>query len=876
MAILSPNPFQVFDDDGVPLAAGTLGFYEDGTSTPKTVYADADATTPLANPVTLDAGGRANVFLGSGFYKIICKDVSSNIIWQVDKVQGSQSTTGATAMATVENIAALRALSPDAYGAVLVRGYYAKSDGGGGMFVWDATNTDADDFGTIIEPDAPSGSGRWVRQFAGDVNIKWFGCQPGSGDQTASLLKASAYTDANGLALYVPAAGTYLIDGAIGDIGTVVFDPYAILQLTTNANNAKMTPVINTGDVTQHFSVPSNVVWTLNNTILVRPEWFGALGDGVSDDTEAFAATVNALPDQTGCEIHLNAGGVYAIADASGFQLVSRSGLKFIGNFATVKKTTNAGQIFSIQGCTHIEVEQLLIDGNNGLATHGFVFDEEGSVPCEKITMHDVYIGNCGLGMLCGNYSDDSNDNGIKDSTFYDVQLQNNTIAIRCDAMYNDGVQFINTQIDTDTGGHDIEIFRGNLDFLNLTVDSGGGAKTTGWVFYIKDGAAVVNSGHVIFSSFKGMVYLAAQTKTARQTFSGRAKKTSFTSFDISAPGTSSYSGISDYVLMHMVDGSRDASIEDSNWNNVPGNDVANIFEMSIDGAGLLTTSGNRFNVLSETDTPYKNTVTKRRSVGDIYFVWTVSGGGHVMAELPAPEYWGGYAQFGGRVVKNATVDTLDLDSGKIDFGNSNYALLNDNETQLKWIKTEGWTAGSIIHLQMVGRVEVVSRCFPLPSGYAEIALYYAPTRFLSASDILAVQFDGLTWIEIGYNQTGIIQSPTYISASDVSSNDLTIPDEIINVYALEFEANLDLVERISSNRPLGTILTIVCPDDVSVVRFTNEGTSDADFSRLQLDSGFVENSYPGATYQFVHIKPSEATFPVWQMSSIAFSHNPY
>ena len=54
---------QYFDSAGDPLINGKIYFYESGTTTPKTTYADVALTIPNTNPVILDADGRQpNVF----------------------------------------------------------------------------------------------------------------------------------------------------------------------------------------------------------------------------------------------------------------------------------------------------------------------------------------------------------------------------------------------------------------------------------------------------------------------------------------------------------------------------------------------------------------------------------------------------------------------------------------------------------------------------------------------------------------------------------------------------------------------------------------------------------------------------------------------
>lgn len=87
-----PNPYdkiQFFDDSGNPLSGGKVYSYTSGTLTPKSTYTDASEGTPNANPVILDSAGRANIWLGSGGYKIILKTSADVTIWTVDNIPGN-------------------------------------------------------------------------------------------------------------------------------------------------------------------------------------------------------------------------------------------------------------------------------------------------------------------------------------------------------------------------------------------------------------------------------------------------------------------------------------------------------------------------------------------------------------------------------------------------------------------------------------------------------------------------------------------------------------------------------------------------------------------------------------------------------------------
>lgn len=84
-----PIPYlrpQFFDDNGDPLAGGKLYSFVAGTTTPAATYTDYTGVTPNTNPVILDSAGRAAIFLGSGYYKLILKNSSDVTIWTEDNI----------------------------------------------------------------------------------------------------------------------------------------------------------------------------------------------------------------------------------------------------------------------------------------------------------------------------------------------------------------------------------------------------------------------------------------------------------------------------------------------------------------------------------------------------------------------------------------------------------------------------------------------------------------------------------------------------------------------------------------------------------------------------------------------------------------------
>ncbi len=71
---------------------------------------------------------------------------------------------------------------------IIVEGYHASNDGGGGIFNYDASSSAADDGGLVIQP--TSGSGRWIRQWEGALNVRWFGAK-GDGSMATEEIQSA-------------------------------------------------------------------------------------------------------------------------------------------------------------------------------------------------------------------------------------------------------------------------------------------------------------------------------------------------------------------------------------------------------------------------------------------------------------------------------------------------------------------------------------------------------------------------------------------------------------------------------------------------------------------------------------------------------------
>lgn len=102
----------------------------------------------------------------------------------------------ATSVPAYVNAQALRDASFVPYAVppiVSTTGYAVADDGGGGFWIWVVGSTAPDNGGVILEPTA-GGTGRWIRMFSGNLNVKWFGATgDGNTPDSAAINRAVAY-----------------------------------------------------------------------------------------------------------------------------------------------------------------------------------------------------------------------------------------------------------------------------------------------------------------------------------------------------------------------------------------------------------------------------------------------------------------------------------------------------------------------------------------------------------------------------------------------------------------------------------------------------------------------------------------------------------
>jgi hypothetical protein len=245
------NPkFVAIDENGDPLAGGKLYTYETGTTTPKTTYTDYSMGTPNANPIILDDNGECNLWLDSsgGNYTLLLKDADDVTQWTINGVQAINDET-----------------IDDKIAAAL-----ASSAAGQNFYYPDAT---AADQGVAVD---------------GDTTIKDMVDAIGANNATIVLARGSS-----------GATTSYTVTTAetIPSNITLVIESGA--QIAGAGNLTIEGPL--DAPIMQIFNSSGDISFGNDPLVkLVYTEWWGATGDGTTDDTTAIQAAVDSLGDDDG------------------------------------------------------------------------------------------------------------------------------------------------------------------------------------------------------------------------------------------------------------------------------------------------------------------------------------------------------------------------------------------------------------------------------------------------------------------------------------------------------------------------------------------------------------------------------------------------
>jgi hypothetical protein len=302
-----------FDNEGEVLALGAINFLDPDTVSNKAIYLDQALTTPATNPVILNSSGKLSnqVFYGEGnylvrSYSLIDPNQVSPVFpadyalveqW-IDEGQDVTTSASATSLWTVDTIADLSDVDPNAHDIVQVIGYYSKDDDiDNRTYYWDAISIEAADGGSVIGSNV-LGTGRWILKSESDViDVRHFGAIPGSGfNSNGAINSACAYAvDANKVqpvTVYFP-QGTYqVIPGTISTVATVKIDEQVDFLNTTAGDfildlqnrydlNNKVTKIKNVASTGEVYIDLSSSSYGLEYNIFVEQSIYESLDDAL-------------------------------------------------------------------------------------------------------------------------------------------------------------------------------------------------------------------------------------------------------------------------------------------------------------------------------------------------------------------------------------------------------------------------------------------------------------------------------------------------------------------------------------------------------------------------------------------------------------------
>jgi hypothetical protein len=192
---------------------------------------------------------------------------------------GYAQTTPTTQVKTIADLVALGIPTINNRLSALVTGRVTENDGGGGVFFYDGASAASTNMGTLFKPAASAG--RWVRQYSGALNVKWFGAVgDGVTDDTVSFTNAIQVASTNTGRLNIP-SGVYLV--------TDLTMPGATVNAVTLAGFATQDSY--GASLTERSVLKAAAGTTTILTIGSSANWQGALVQDVTFDGDNIATT---------------------------------------------------------------------------------------------------------------------------------------------------------------------------------------------------------------------------------------------------------------------------------------------------------------------------------------------------------------------------------------------------------------------------------------------------------------------------------------------------------------------------------------------------------------------------------------------------------
>ena len=316
---VTPSPIggfaaQFFDNNGVILSGGKIYTYAAGTTTPQATYTSAVGTTPHANPIILDSAGRVpggEIWLTDGLvYKFVIETSTGSLLGTYDNITGVNSNfvnytvqeevITATAGQTVFNLSTIN---------------YTPGTNSLSVYI-DGVNQYVGD--SYLETDSDTVTFTSGVHVGGEVKFTT------AVQNTTATIPASA----------VPFTGFKSQSGVVQDLADndgsdwIGFEASGTGAVARSAED-KMRDVVSVKD-------------------------YGAVGDGVADDTAAIQAAIDAVIASGGGALYIPTG-TYKTTTALNVSDASKLNIRGAGKFlARIIRANNTGPVIILQNASGV------------------------------------------------------------------------------------------------------------------------------------------------------------------------------------------------------------------------------------------------------------------------------------------------------------------------------------------------------------------------------------------------------------------------------------------------------------------------------------------------------------------------------------------